>query len=124
MNKYKKNIVCIFYTKIKEQIKKQLTLRIDKKCEHLPSNNNQNKKEHTEKSSIPPKKQAAQRTDQKPAPLAAPNNQQKPSTALQRRNQKKIPSTSTSTPKKRDRHFHQAPNKKQATPPPSNQPRC
>ena len=27
-------------------------------------------------------------------------------------------------PKKRDRHFHQAPNKKQATPPPSNQPRC
>ena len=44
MNKYKKKIVCIFYTKIKEQIKQKSTLKIDKKCEHLPSTNNQNKK--------------------------------------------------------------------------------
>ena len=62
MNKYRERNVSIFYTKIKEQITQQSPLRIDKKCEQLPSIDNQNEKEQTEKASTPPKKKAAHKT--------------------------------------------------------------
>ena len=64
---------CIFYTKIKEQIKQKLTLKIDPNCKYLPSTNNlKNRTNRT--SQNPSKKASSTKNRKKPAPHTAPNN--------------------------------------------------
>ena len=112
MDKYKKTVVCIFYTKIKEQIKQKSTLKIDKKCEHLPSTNNQNKK-NIQKNSASLQKSKQRKEQIKSQHLSqhptTNKNQALPCSAATKR---KYPAPQLAPPKQRNRHFHQAPNKK------------